>query len=105
MIKSTARIRPQKILSDGAIKLLQQFTSKGYSREFRVAFENMIAEMDATPDLTPEAKALFHLELLLHEADDGFRDMDEAYTYARDLLEAERPARCESRVRCPKPPH
>lgn len=89
MAEQTVKALPKKILSVKATKLLSQFVEKGGTLDFRYAFEDMIAEFDLNPNFSPEAKALFRLELLLHEADEGFRDIREAYSYARDLLEAE----------------
>ncbi|MBI4330591.1 MAG: hypothetical protein HY673_04870 [Chloroflexi bacterium] len=105
MAKSRVKIFPQKLLGPRAIRLLEDLVSKGADLEWRNAFEDLIAEMEDSRNYTPEAKALFRLELLLHEADDGFTDVEESYAYARDLLESERLARCEPAGRCPNPPH
>ncbi|MBI4330159.1 MAG: hypothetical protein HY673_02615 [Chloroflexi bacterium] len=106
MIKSRVKIFPQKLLSQRAIKLLEAFTAEGGDIDaFRDAFEDLIAELEVNPDTTPETKALFRLWLYLHEADEGFRDIEEAYIYARDLLEAERLARCDSAGRGSNLPH
>ncbi|MBI4332531.1 MAG: hypothetical protein HY673_14765 [Chloroflexi bacterium] len=102
--KARVKIFPQKILSARAISLLQDFTTEGADlRAFRDAFAEWIAEIEVKRDFTAEDQALLGLELLLHEAGEGFRDIEEAYEYAEDLLEAERLARCESPVRLPNP--
>lgn len=86
MAKSRIKIFPQKILSDRAIKLLKDFVAKTDVMAFRYAFADMIAEFETRDIDTPESRVLFGLDLLLHEADEGFRDIEEAYTYAEDLL-------------------
>ncbi len=90
MAKARIKIFPQKILSPRAIGLLNMLISEGATLKFREPFEDMIADFEMNPDYSAEAKALFGLELLLHEADEGFRDIEEAYSYAENLLEAER---------------
>lgn len=101
MAKSRVKIFPQKILSCRAIELLKNFVTRTNTLEFRYAFGDLIAEFEDNRTRTPEAKALFGLELLLHEADEGFRDIEEAYTYAQDLLEAERLADAAQLERSP----
>ncbi len=87
MIKSRV-----KILSPRGVKLLEDFVYKRVDLDaFYNAFEDFIAELEVAPKWTLEAKALFRLELYLHEVSDRLRDIEEAYTYARDLLEAEGP--------------
>ena len=79
------------MLSRTAKQLLEKFVSRQIStKDFYYAFQDLMAELDASPEMTPEEQALSGIELLLYEAVEGMRDIQEVDSCAKDLLDAER---------------
>lgn len=70
------------------IRRLAEFvTGKIELAEFKQFVEERLFELRQSPEMTAEKRALSGIELYLHEAEEGIREISEVYAHVQSILD------------------